>query len=278
MLAILWSLPSFANDLHLPPLEGDWEPTLIEEFDRKKLDKNVWNKSLLWGGGHGSSIYKNDHISVENGKLLIKTSNQSGKDPNGKKFKFTSGLIHSFSKFTQKYGYFEIKMKVEDTIPGLWPAFWLMPDRRTKNKNRFPWYEDGRRSTSIVNFHGEIGKGMEIDIMEHLTIWGPNRFHQAAHWDDYGKDHKSIGNTISLSPSIDGYRKFGLLWEKGTLVWFVDDIEVFRFENERVADVPMYLKVNVATGGWDGNHLKNTEQLPVYTEIEYVRVWKRVSH
>lgn len=272
LLALL-GLPAFATDL---VIDDSWELTFEDNFDSKKLKRKFWSKSLLWESGLGSSIFKDSQVWQENGHLVLETINKSAKDPKGKEFPFTSGLVHSFGKFAQRYGLFVIRMKLP-TEKGLWPAFWLMPDRLGGKGGTYQWWEDGRRSTSVVNFRGEVGKGMEIDIMEHLTVWGPNKFHQAFHWDGYGENHKSDGNTIRVPDSVDGYREFALLWQPNNLTWFIDGVEVFHYESERVADVPMYLKINTATGGWDGNTVSNPGNLPAQTLVDWVRVYKNTS-
>jgi beta-glucanase (GH16 family) len=117
--------------------------------------------------------------------------------------------------------------------------------------------------------------GMEFDIMEHLTRWGPYRYNVAMHWDGYKKDHKSIGSSsIYAKPDKDGFITAGVLWLPGKLVYYAQGKEVGHWENQRVCDQPMDLMFDLVTGGWDNDPLDD-EQLPADFVIDYVRAWQR---
>ncbi|MEM6916175.1 MAG: family 16 glycosylhydrolase, partial [Verrucomicrobiota bacterium] len=63
------------------------------------------------------------------------------------------------------------------------------------------------------------------------------------------------------------------LWEPRRIQWFVDGI--LRHESTReVPDVPMFLLVNLAVGGWAEAPDQST-QFPADFEIDYVRVWQK---
>jgi beta-glucanase (GH16 family) len=57
------------------------------------------------------------------------------------------------------------------------------------------------------------------------------------------------------------------------LIWFVDDIEIARWQNNRISDVPMYIIINTNMGGWATDHIEK-KKLPDQTIIDYVRVWQ----
>lgn len=258
-----------------PPVKGNWRLSFVEDFDdvANALDTKFWTNKDLWDAALGASAFTAGNILVRDGQLHILTRKEPGTDFQGKTYDYTSGLVQSFGKFTQKYGYFEARMTLP-TTKGLWPAFWLMPDRKGHG-DLANWAAPGRRSTFVEDGagNGYPGKGMEIDIMEHLTIWGPNKFHFAAHWDGYDAEHKKQEATRSTAPSTDGSRTFGLYWKPDLLVWFVDNREVYRMQSERVADVPMYILLNTSVGGWDGNSPDSTTVLPATTLVDWVRVW-----
>ena len=244
-----------------PPIPGDWQLSFSDDFDN--LDTNKWNTSLPRGRvqlGGSICLFLDENITTANGNLVI-SSNQ-GKhqltDIKGQKFQrnYHSGQINSFGKFTQQYGYFEARMKLPKSA-GLWPAFWLMPNRVVP------------QAWSTFNIDGT--KGMEIDIMEHLSEWGPNQFHYAAHWNGYRKTRQSMGERYSVSHDAPGgYRKFGLYWQEGLLIWFIDDIEVERWTNPRIANIPMHMIISTEMGGWATDDFG---KLPDHTYVDYVRVW-----
>ena len=266
-----------------PPVPGAWELTLEDEFDGDSLNEEVWTKNLVWDGGLGGSAFHRDNVFVQDGKLIIETTNKNTTTGNGKTYNYTSGLIHTMGKFTQKFGYFEVKMTLPTAYgPGFWPAFWLYPDRYVERGLENLW--SGSRRTT----YNKKGKGMEIDIMEHLSIWGNSKSHYAIHWDEYGSDHKNLGGTAKLTKNADSPTKvFGLYWSETELVFFVDGVQVRRVTgadikakypgeiSNRIADVPMFMKLNVATGGWNNNRIGSETTLPAYTTVDWVRVWKR---
>lgn len=243
-----------------PPIPGDWQLVFEDNFDY--LDTTKWNTDLpderISVGSKDACFFIPENVQVKDGKLELISRKQKLQlqNRNGKTIKknYSSGQINSFAKFTPQYGYFEARMKLP-LSKGLWPAFWLMPNRISPKI----W----------STFRKDDGQGMEIDIMEHLTEWGPNRFHYAAHWDGYRHARKSISGFYSKS-STDDYRNFGLYWGKNILIWFIDGQEVYRWQSERVADIPLHLILSTQMGGWATDHI---EDLPAITYVDHVKVW-----
>jgi len=126
MLAFL-ALLNAATYGQAPPVEGDWQIILQDDFEGTYPDPSIWHQ-----GGHalhfnGASSNGSDNISVEGGNLVIKAEVRQNIFA-GKTYEYASGEITSFPDFRQAYGYFEARIKY-DAIQGAWPAFWLMPDR-----------------------------------------------------------------------------------------------------------------------------------------------------
>jgi beta-glucanase (GH16 family) len=256
------SLPAWLGQR--PPVEGDWVKTFDEEFDGTTLNESLWS---IYGANYWDkkSHWSKDNVLLGDGVVKLRYEKKTGfnnDDPTQKETGYASGYLHTYDKWSQKYGYFEARMKLPKA-PGLWPAFWLMPDRGAAGGP-----EQWRRQMT------ENG-GMEFDIMEHLTRWGPNRYSIAMHWDGYGKNHKSNGaDCIYLQPDKDGYITCGLLWTPGLAVFYGNGHEVLRWENPRIANVPEMLMFTLPAGGWDNNALDD-KQLPDDFAIDYVRVWQR---
>jgi len=115
---------------------------------------------------------------------------------------------------------------------------------------------------------------MEIDILEHLSEWGPGRNNVALHWDGYGDKHQAWGSShVYFGPTPDGWHNFGLLWEPGKLTWFIDGKKVVEYANERVSNVPSYIKLNTQMGGWATKDV-DLSKLPDYFKVDHVRVWQ----
>jgi beta-glucanase (GH16 family) len=253
-----------------PPVDGDWVQTFNEDFDGTAIDDKKWN---IYGPNwwDKATHWSKDNLSVANGAVTLHFEKKRGfhnDDPNQKKPQTLSGknesdyccgYLDTLGKFRQRYGYFEARVKLP-TAPGLWPTFWMMPDRG-------PASGGGRSDT---------GNGaMELDIMEHLTRWGPYRYNIALHWDGYGKEHKSVGTTTNyIQADKDGYITAGMLWTPGCVVFYSNGKEAFRWEGERVSTVPAYFIIEFTTGGWDNNAVDDTK-LPADYLLDYVRVWQR---
>jgi beta-glucanase (GH16 family) len=183
-------------------------------------------------------------------------------DPTQKSTPYAAGYLHTYDRWAQRYGYFEARMKLP-TAPGLWPAFWMMPDR---GPSAGP--EQWKRQDTANG-------GMEFDVMEHLDRWGPHRYNIAMHYDGYGKDHKAVGSDrIYVAPDKDGYITCGLLWTPGSAAYYCNGHEVLHWTDPRIANVPEILMFTLPQGGWD-NDAVDDSRLPDGFAIDYVRVWQR---
>jgi beta-glucanase (GH16 family) len=249
-----------------PPVPGEWSMTLNEEFDGEELNTNLWNTRLNWDGPLNSALhaYTARRVSVEDGLLkiaVVKGETHQWDDPNLPSRPYSSGIITTYDKFTQRYGYFEARIKMP-RARGLWPAWWMMPDR---GPDAGIWW---RRAST------ERGAN-EVDIMEHLTEWGPGRYNVATHWDGYGEDHKSWGDSkVTYKRTPDGYHAFGLLWEPARMTFYCDGEEKATWRSEHVSKVPCYLKLCVQMGGWATKNVDDAA-LPDAMLVDYVRVWQR---
>jgi len=84
--------------------------------------------------------------------------------------------------------------------------------------------------------------GMEFDIVEHLTRWGPYRTNVAMHWDGYNEDHKQLGSDrLYMQPDAQGFITAGLAWLPGKAVYYLNGSEIARWENGRISKVPSCL-------------------------------------
>ena len=249
-----------------PPVPGEWVQTLNENFDGKTINDKLWSDKTWWNGLLGSQTqrYSKNNLLLQNGILRIKAEKRRGPqydDPSLPARDYTTGHLITYDKWTQRYGFFEARVKLP-TARGLWPAFWMMPDRGPAAGPE-GWKRESTKDG-----------GMEIDILEHLTEWGPGRNNVAAHWDGYDADHKQWGTTnVYYGPTRDGWHTWDLLWEPGKLTWYTDGIKKAEFASTRIGSVPAYLILNVQMGGWATRDVDEAK-LPDYMEIDYVRAWQ----
>lgn len=246
-----------------PPVPGEWTPTLAEEFDQPTINEGLW--SIY----HPNYWDKRSHFSKSNvllgeGVVRLRFEKKRGPaddDPAKPETDWATGFLTGTHKWRQRYGYFECRMKLP-RAPGLWPAFWMMPDRG-------PEAGPARESTA--------DGGMEFDILEYLVRYGPYRYNLAMHWDNYGKDHKSTGtDRIYFQPDSQGFVTAGLLWEPGRATFYANGTAVAQWTNPRVSSVPEYILFTAVSGGWGGNDLTG-EGLPDDYVLDYVRAWQRAD-
>lgn len=249
-----------------PPVEGKWTLTLEDEFNGDKLNSSIWTPRLPWTALQPNELqrYSMNNVFVRDGFLHIRAEKKRGTIydiptlPETREY--TAGAMTSFDKFSQRYGYFEARVRVCPMV-GLWPAFWAMPDhgRQAARKDR--------RNT--------VNGGTEIDIFEHPTRFGPFRNNIACHWDGYGANHKKTGNSrIYFRADKDGYVNAGVLWEPGKMTWYMNGKAVGIWESPAVPSVAIYLKFCVQMGSW-GGFIVEDEKLPMDFKVDYVRVWQR---
>ncbi len=252
-----------------PPVDGDWTQTFDEEFKGNAIDESKWNlfTENFWDK---RTHFTKEETTVANGLCTLRYEKKTGVpdvDPTKPATPYAAGYLDTYGKWTQRYGYFESRFKLP-SAPGLWPAFWLMPDRGAADG---PQWKRGNTGTEAFS----NTQGMEFDICEYLSGWGPCRYNIAMHWDGYGKDHKSTGQTTNyVVPDKDGFITAGLLWLPGQAIYYANGKEILHYENQRVSNTPSNLIFNFVSGGWDNLPLED-EKLPADFVIQYVRVWQR---
>jgi len=224
-------------------VEGNWKLTFEDNFEGDKLDASKWIPSYEWGQTHNYDAYCDPaNVLIEKGLLRLKVED---KPSHGKKY--TSAVITSYNKFSQKYGYFEGRFRIP-TGKGLWPAFWMLP---------YPQHWPP-----------------EIDIFE--TIKDDPQIYMTYHWDDKG--HKSYGKhwTEDSFSRSEEFHTYGLLWEPDKIVWYIDGVERSRFTEARViVSEPMYLLINFGIdAAWPGP-CDATTPFPSYYECDWIKVYQR---
>lgn len=111
----------------VPPMPGNWALTFQDEFGGPNLDGAKWRLGQHWAGIGGSGGVAPENVTVNGGALRL-NSEQRAVSYGGANFSYATGEVSTFFQFRQQYGYFEARVK-SPVVTGLWPAFWLMPDR-----------------------------------------------------------------------------------------------------------------------------------------------------
>ena len=282
-----------------PPAAGKWskEPTFIDEFNGKELDKTKWNLGYRW-----ADIINNEmqglvpeNVTVEDGVCKIKVEKRTVQNVDwvgykGAKKEYASGAIQTYNKWTQSYGYFELRAKMPGGR-GTWPAFWMLPDRGrdVKNLDERTWL--GRKANGK-----DISPGNEIDIFEIMGSWkdpktGAGKSHAGYFWN---YDGKSASGGYALTNNGAGpehyavqnqeteFHTYGCAWGPGQLDFYVDGVKVLTREDPptmtRIGSAPHYMIINVALkyDDWTPNKIPIADidaDLPRTMIIDYVKAW-----
>ena len=245
----------------------DYELIFSDEFNGDFLDTSKWNTSLLWGDEiiiNGEVQY---YVDINNkpdfgfnpfsfdGENLIINSIETPSELSEKALgqPYLSGVITSYDALQFTYGYAETRAKVTFGR-GYWPAFWL-----------------------LNAYYGQGGDDPEIDIMEFIGHDQDVVYHTYHYYDANGKLRSTESEP---TPGIDytaDFHTFGVEWKPGTIIYFVDGIEVHRVTDPKVSQQSMYVIANTALGGWWAGDPDETTPFPGKFMIDYIRVYQRTT-
>ena len=271
----------------LLPVGKKWKLVWNDEFDGTELDMTKW--SFRYHILQKRQMCLTDETASLDGKgnLVLSLMEKDGHyycsqlqtgenymDRPGEKFE-KDGFgwpIDKFSepKFLHKYGYYEIRCKLQ-TQEGWWSAFWL-------------------QSPTIGCCPDPEVAGVEVDIME--SFRRDNTVSHNNHWSGYGPDHKCAGSgDIKLEDTPDGYHTFGLEWTPEEYIYYIDGKESWRC-SEAVSQREQFILVSTECMGYrwldvlTGEILESSTKpaeilkkavLPDAFIVDYVRVYDEVK-
>jgi beta-glucanase (GH16 family) len=262
LIIFIFASPLSAADYHL---------TFDDEFN--DFNSSRWQTSDFYGMRHnggdfqaqwfadptyvptGSTQKPYNPFSSMNGILTIQArptpeNTFSGAIGSSKAQPYVSGQLTSAHKFTQRYGYFELRAKLP-AGQGLWSRFWLLTD-------------DG-------NWPGEY------DIFEVLGKDNPTIVRQTTHYyKDAKKRHAIDGSSYrGIVPTDGKFHTYGFLWEPKSVTWYVDGVKTLRQINR--INIPMYILLDLAVGNDPLNTFPGspdgTTPWPSNMELDYIRVY-----
>ena len=249
-LRVLLTLPLFAVSACLADERHEkkgWDLTFYDEFNGNRLNTHLWEPMDPWQQERNKEMqaYVRDAFVVHDGVLRI-VANEQRASYDGKVRDYVSGMKTTQGRFSQQYGWFEIRAKVPKGR-GLWPAFWLLSDSLT-------WPP-------------------EIDVMEILGH-ETDKVYFNNHW------LSEEGGVLDASQNWKGpdfsagFHVFAVEWGPDAIIWYVDGVERARL-TENIPHEPMFILVNLAVGGvWPG--APNTlTGFPASFDIDYVRVYEK---
>ena len=157
-------------------------------------------------------------------------------------YQYTSGVLETKTTFAQQYGYFEFRAQFP-AGNGLWPAFWMVP--------------------------ANLSTKSEIDILEQVGR-DPNTIYQTSHT-------STGGPNVSTPVHIDNpnqFHTYGVMWDQNWLVYYVDGVETSRHITAPDQQLPMYMVLNLAVGGFWAGYPDATTPFPATMQVDYVRAYQ----
>ena len=249
--------------------------TFEDEFDQNNLSDN-WEPMIGDGSDYGvyrwgnneEQYYKKENAVVKNNALHIIAKREDTRAERDT-YHFTSARLRTQGKVTTTYGYIEARIKLP-AGNGLWPAFWMLPEKRFANKG---WPTSG-----------------EIDIMEAkgriLNAYG-SAVHDA---NTSGHVYSSKDYKFDSSTDITDFHCYGLEWTEEYLRFFIDGYNFFSVSNvvyqrnnptytEVSASAPFdrdfHILLNLAIGGnYDGGITVSDDFESAEMVVDYVRIFK----
>lgn len=268
------------------------DDNLIFFDDFNILDTSIWNvytknivedgnivengfgyEQILLDGMRKGGYWDKDQVFIENGNLIIRTTEKDGK--------FYTGAIDTDNKFETHFGYYETRVKLPKAS-GLWAAFWLMCD-----------------AMGVSSTDPNVC-GAEIDIFEspyYNKDSGEEGFYQSAvHMGDYGSTYKhyerisAFSETAEIEKIYDGWHTFALDWQEDYYRFYFDDILMGEMTPETIPEgisqKDDFLFLSVEIDGANGSAYKSIFPLstsitqneegtfPVDFIVDYVKVYK----
>lgn len=238
-----------------PPSNQGYTRTFTDEFDGNKLEPARW---VAQDQDRRDARNSPRAVSVAGGSLTLTTFTENGKH-------FT-GYILTEGKFTQVHGYFEARIRFNNTT-GMWSAFWMMP--KTYGKSKDPAKADI--------------DGVEIDIVEHLAQFGGD-YDTTIHWGGYGQPLQRT-RTQRNKPekgANDGWHTYAVQWEPEGYNFYYDDKLAWTAPKDiPVSNAPQYILLTseIKDKGWAGNIPSGgfgpLGESKARMEVDWVRAWKK---
>ena len=259
-----------APDCVTAPVKADgtpWTCTFSDDFDGSALDLSKWTPQLTATSGYHSGtecfVDTPENIAVSGGELRLtllklKKAFTCASTTGDYTTQFTSGMVSTYTKFTQAFGRFEVRLKFPASKRvGLQSSLWMWPEKLDPVK----WPYSG-----------------EIDIAEWYSKYPDRAIPYVHYWYD-GLDSNDTNNNC-LVDNIGDWHTYVLEWTDAALDISYDGtpcIHDTAWANYRTLgyapfDKPFMLAITQMLG-IGKNKPTFLTQYPATTTVDYVRVW-----
>lgn len=255
VLALSACAPSIPLLADTPPT-GRWQPVpeLWDEFSDAALDAERWETRSPYYPGKKPGLYRSGNVAVKDGLLTLWARAETVAGAPAGYHGYTTAYVTS--RQPVQYGYFEVRARpMKARINS---AFWL-----------YRWTQGGTSEIDVFEIGATVpGRENVLHTNTHLYRGRPelendgNRISDPAKWPAPG-------------PLADDFHVYGLDWDERELRFYFDN-RLIRSKPNVGWHAPMYLRFTAETHpDWFG--LPAAGELPAAFEVDYVRVWRRLS-
>jgi len=154
-------------------------------------------------------------------------------------------------------GYFEARMRWTRGN-GAWPGFWLFATKHAHGIDCPPL------TAELDVFEGQ---GSE-----------PHSYYGTVHRNTNGlcgvPDRQNANNWRRVRPNLTAaFHVYSALWTRRSIRWYLDGREVIRSPVYSSTDQPLFIILDMWTGGWSAP-IDSTTPSALHLEVDYVRVWR----
>jgi hypothetical protein len=154
-------------------------------------------------------------------------------------------------------GYFEARMRWTRGN-GAWPGFWLFATKHAHGIDCPPL------TAELDVFEGQ---GSE-----------PHSYYGTVHRNTNGlcgvPDRQNANNWRRVQPNLTAaFHVYSALWTRNWIRWYLDGREVIRSPVYNSTDQPLFIILDMWTGGWSAP-IDSTTPSTLHLEVDYVRVWR----
>jgi len=238
-----------------PPQVSGYNLVLSEDFSSFDLSPDGYGMHRWYPG-----IYFNaakplpGSITISNSILNLRWNRSSGQTNTS-----IQGCANNAGHCnTYRYGYFEAKMKW-DVANGAWPAFWMITEQ---------------------GIWGEAHVG-ELDIFEGQGNDPTHYYGTINEWNgpyDLVTTNSQGNNRFALPAGKDfsGWHTYGVLWVKGRVTWFFDDVEVGTAVTPAIFDQQDFFLVLGSQEGssWQMGNLAGVSSEALNLSVEWVHIYQ----
>lgn len=225
-----------------------------DNFDGTKLNTRRWHYADS-GKTRGFGKMLKSNVVVSNGTLKL----FAVKKVSAGKVSFSAAMISSERSFHQRYGYFEVRARM-NTQTGPHSAFWLL----------------AHSVGEVLAQPNPSIYGTEIDVFEYHRAEGINNIYMSLHWNGYNYSdgsHQTVGKKFEIPGISTGFHVFALEWTPKEYAFYVDGVEFARTPIA-VSHTPQFLLLSTEINGFGGDRFQMIDNVPDFLEIDYIKVYE----